>query len=82
MTGDAPPAFHVMARPTGALCNLACEYCYFLSKELLYPGSSFRMSDEVLRTYIEQVLASHRAPEVTVAWQGGEPTLQKPRSVA
>ena len=35
----APLAFHVMAKPTGAVCNLDCEYCFFLSKEMLYPGS-------------------------------------------
>ena len=23
---DAPPAFHVMAKPTGAQCNLDCAY--------------------------------------------------------
>ena len=40
----APPAFHVMAKPTGAVCNLDCEYCFFLSKEMLYPGSRFRMA--------------------------------------
>ncbi len=34
-----------------------------------------RMSDATLETYIRQLLESHRAPEVTVAWQGGEPTL-------
>ena len=71
----APPAFHVMAKPTGAICNLDCEYCFFLSKELLYPGSRFRMADELLETYIRQLIEAHRAPEVTVAWQGGEPTL-------
>jgi hypothetical protein len=27
-------AFHVMAKPTGAVCNLDCEYCFFLSKEM------------------------------------------------
>src|SRR4051812_26439354 len=27
----APSAFHVMAKPTGAVCNLDCEYCFFLS---------------------------------------------------
>ena len=27
----APLAFHVMAKPTGAICNLDCEYCFFLS---------------------------------------------------
>jgi uncharacterized protein len=33
------------------------------------------MTDEVLEAYIQQLLAAHRTPEVTVAWQGGEPTL-------
>ena len=33
------PAFHVMAKPTGARCNLRCDYCFFLEKERLYPGS-------------------------------------------
>ncbi|MEI6624294.1 MAG: anaerobic sulfatase maturase [Actinomycetes bacterium] len=72
---SAPPSFHVLAKPTGAICNLDCSYCFFLSKEDLYPGSPFRMSDELLDEYIRQLLESHRTPEVTVAWQGGEPTL-------
>jgi uncharacterized protein len=46
-----------------------------LDKEELYPNSNFRMSDEVLETYIRQLIESHKTPEVTVAWQGGEPTL-------
>jgi uncharacterized protein len=70
-----PPRFHVMAKPTGAVCNLACSYCFFLDKEELYPGSGFRMEDEVLQRYVEQLIASHRADTVTFAWQGGEPTL-------
>jgi uncharacterized protein len=70
-----PPAFHLLAKPTGAICNLACEYCFFLSKEALYPGSTFHMTDQMLETYIRQLVESHRVPEVTVAWQGGEPTL-------
>jgi uncharacterized protein len=72
---NAPPAFHLLAKPTGAICNLDCQYCFFLAKEQLYPGSKFRMADEVLETYIQQLLESHQTPEVTVAWQGGEPTL-------
>ncbi|MFN8523276.1 MAG: anaerobic sulfatase maturase [Chloroflexota bacterium] len=73
--GAAPPAFHVLAKPTGAICNLDCKYCFFLSKEALYPGSRFRMTDEVLEAYVRQVIESHQTPEVTIAWQGGEPTL-------
>lgn len=74
--GDAPAAFHVMAKPTGAICNLDCEYCFFLSKEMLYPGSRFRMAAGLQETYIRQLLEAHAgAPEVVVAWQGGEPTM-------
>ena len=72
---DAPPAFHLLAKPTGAVCNLDCAYCFFLSKEMLYPGSRFRMADDLLELYIRQLIESHRTPEVTIAWQGGEPTL-------
>jgi len=72
---NAPPAYHILAKPTGATCNLDCEYCFFLSKEMLYPGSRFRMADDLLETYIRQLIESHRTPEVMVAWQGGEPTL-------
>ena len=64
-----------MAKPTGSACNLHCDYCFFLKKEKLYPGSSFRMSDEVHESYIRQLLEAHQVPQVTIAWQGGEPTL-------
>ncbi|MCM2465433.1 anaerobic sulfatase maturase [Methanoculleus oceani] len=73
--GEVPLAFHVMAKPTGARCNLDCAYCFFLKKEQLYPDSNFRMTDEVMEEYIRQTLEGHRVPEVTIAWQGGEPTL-------
>ena len=67
--------FHVLAKPTGAVCNLDCKYCFFLSKEMLYPGSRFRMADELLEEYIRQLMQSQKIPEVTVSWQGGEPTM-------
>ena len=70
-----PPRIHVLAKPSGATCNLACSYCFFLDKELLYPNSKFRMSEETLDVYIRQLIETHRSSEVTVAWQGGEPTL-------
>ena len=71
----APPAFHMLSKPTGAACNLDCKYCFFLSKDMLYPNDRMRMSNEILEGYIKQLLESHRTPTVTVAWQGGEPTL-------
>jgi uncharacterized protein len=71
----ALPGFHLLAKPSGSACNLGCKYCYFLSKKSLYPGSSFRMSEELLETYIRQYIEAQKNPQVTIAWQGGEPTL-------
>lgn len=67
--------FQIIAKPTGATCNLDCKYCYFLSKEILYPESTFRMSEEVLNEYIKQLFELHDGAGVNINWQGGEPTL-------
>jgi len=72
-----PPRFHLLAKPSGSTCNIDCTYCFFLSKEALYPNSRSRMSQETLDSYIRQLLEAHDTPEVTVAWQGGEPTLMR-----
>ena len=72
---SAPPAFHILSKPRGAICNLDCSYCFFLTKEMLYPNSNFRMSDETLESYIKQTIEGHQTPEVMISWQGGEPTL-------
>lgn len=69
-------AFHVMAKPIGPRCNLRCAYCFYLEKDHLYPGErSFRMSDETLESFIRQYIEAQEVPEVSFAWQGGEPTL-------
>jgi uncharacterized protein len=73
-----PPAFHVMLKPRGSICNLGCAYCYYLSKERLYPGSGFCMPDEVLEAFTRQYIAAQRVPEATFGWQGGEPLLMGP----
>jgi len=69
-------AFHVMTKPIGPVCNLNCRYCFYLEKRGLYPGKSrFRMTDDVLESYIRQYIEAQDVPEVAFAWQGGEPTL-------
>lgn len=69
-------SFHVMTKPIGPICNLDCKYCFYLEKEKLFPeNENFRMSDEVLETYIRDCIAHQTAPEISFAWQGGEPTL-------
>ncbi|MCE5241474.1 anaerobic sulfatase maturase [bacterium] len=70
-----PPSFHLMAKPAGAACNLNCAYCFFLKKSALYPDGPARMSDAVLESYLRQTIQAQQVPLVTIAWQGGEPTL-------
>ena len=68
--------FHVMTKPIGPICNLDCKYCYYLEKEALYPPRHvFRMSDDVLESYVSQYIAAQPGNEIEFAWQGGEPTL-------
>src|SRR4051794_26353322 len=72
----SPRPFHVMTKPIGPICNLDCKYCFYLEKEKLYPDkSNWRMSDEVLDSYIRQYIESQPVPQINFAWQGGEPTL-------
>ena len=68
--------FHVMTKPIGPICNLDCEYCFYLKKEDLYPETkSFRMTDEVLENYVRGYIEAQPTNEVVFAFQGGEPTL-------
>ncbi|XHR30431.1 MAG: anaerobic sulfatase maturase [Chthoniobacteraceae bacterium] len=69
-------AFHVMTKPIGPICNLGCRYCFYLEKEKLFGANErFRMSGEVLEAYVRQYIEAQEGPEITFAWQGGEPTL-------
>ena len=49
--------------------QLDCEYCFFLSKDELYPGQRFPDDAEVHEA------AQRGNPEVVFAFQGGEPTM-------
>ena len=74
----SPPLepFQVMAKPSGAACNLDCRYCFYLGKEALFGGESpQRMSDEVLEAYVRQRCENHPGSPILFTWQGGEPTL-------
>ncbi|WP_426617298.1 anaerobic sulfatase maturase [Raoultella sp. R2A007] len=68
---------HVMAKPTGSVCNIDCTYCFYLEKEALYPerNTHWQMSDETLERYIRQHIDAQAGDSVTFAWQGGEPTM-------
>jgi len=67
---------HVVAKPIGPVCNLKCEYCFYLEKEALFEGGEQnRMTDDVLRAFIGGYISSQPTPVVGFVWQGGEPTL-------
>lgn len=81
MNHPAPPPgrtfpFSVVAKPTGATCNLDCTYCFYLSKDLLYPNITSMMSVDVLDNYIRQVVESAPDSGAQLVWQGGEPTMR------
>ncbi len=70
------PAINILAKPIGPVCNLACQYCYYLDKKRHFPERhKFRMTDEVLETYIRRYIEAEDGPQVSFYWQGGEPTL-------
>jgi uncharacterized protein len=64
-----------MIKPRGPICNLACEYCYYLPKTRLYPNSNFRMSPRLLEDFTRQMFAAQPGLQADFTWQGGEPTL-------
>jgi len=66
----------VVAKPIGPLCNLNCEYCFYLEKQALFGADEkYRMPEKVLSTFINKYIASQPTPVVEFVWQGGEPTL-------
>jgi len=71
-----PQGIHVVVKPIGPVCNLNCEYCFYLEKQALFgPDEKYRMSDDVLSAFISNYVKSQPTPIVEFVWQGGEPTL-------
>lgn len=65
----------VLVKPAGPDCNLACTYCFYSGRSSLFPeASAHRMSEAVLEEVVRQVM-EQSGPEVSIGWQGGEPTL-------
>jgi uncharacterized protein len=68
--------FQIFVKPAGAICNLDCHYCYYLQRELLYPGTeSFHMPGDLLEEYIVQQIEITPGPVINFFWHGGEPTI-------
>lgn len=69
-----PSSVTLMIKPVGALCNLDCHYCYYLPTKDVYDGVEHKMRLDVLEAVFAGYLP-RAADEVTICWQGGEPTL-------
>ena len=68
---------YVMLKPTGAHCNLACKYCYYLEKNKLYPTAQRHlMSDEILEQFTREYIEAQTMNQVLFTWHGGEPLLR------
>lgn len=70
---------YLLAKPAGARCNLACDYCYYLEKSRLYADGERVMSDRVLDKFIHDYIAAQTTPQVLFTWHGGE-ALMRPLS--
>lgn len=71
---------YIMTKPIGAVCNLACEYCYYLEKGKLYTDSKNQvMSEELLEKFTQEYIESQTTQEIMFTWHGGE-TLMRPLS--
>jgi len=72
-----PRGIHVLAKPMGPVCQIKCDYCFYLEKRALFgQGEDYRMPDDVLAAYTAQYVRSQPTPEVEFVWHGGEPTLR------
>lgn len=72
---SGPLAFNIMLKPAGSLCNLDCQYCYYLDKSEIYAGRKPRMSLEDLEKVVRAYIEANDVPEVTFNWHGGEPLV-------
>ena len=74
--GPVPRITSLLIKPASAVCNLDCEYCFYLDREAdpysALPGR--RMTLETLERLVDTYLF-YSFPNSVFAFQGGEPTL-------
>ncbi len=69
------PSIHIMLKPASGLCNLRCKYCFYADETQKREVASYgRMSLDTLRNVLKKTLEESEK-QVTIAFQGGEPTL-------
>ncbi|WP_044123378.1 anaerobic sulfatase-maturation protein [Hallella bergensis] len=71
---------YIMLKPVGAHCNMACDYCYYLEKSMLYAQVPRHvMSEELLERFTKEYIESQTMNQVLFTWHGGE-TMMRPVS--
>jgi uncharacterized protein len=66
-----------MAKPAGPMCNMDCEYCYYLEKSELYAGrKGYKMPEDLLEHFIDEYINCQTSPFVQFTWHGGEALLR------
>src|SRR5436190_23045079 len=74
--GPPPRITSLLIKPASAVCNLDCEYCFYLDRDAdpykALPAR--RMTAETLERIVDTYLF-YSYPAGAFAFQGGEPTL-------
>ncbi len=67
--------FSIMVKVCGSRCNMDCDYCYYIEKDLLYAGRKLQMREDTLEHLIKTHIEAQPHNNVEFVWHGGEPTL-------
>ena len=59
---------YVMLKPVGSVCNLACEYCYYLEKRCIRSKESHQESNCWKNS---SKIGCQTMPQVLFTWHGG-----------
>ena len=75
-SGPVPRITSLLIKPASAVCNLDCEYCFYLDRAAdPYPARpGRRMTVDTLERLVDTYLF-YSYPNSVLAFQGGEPTL-------
>jgi len=76
VTGAVPRITSLLIKPASAVCNLDCEYCFYLDRDAdpYKELPARRMTHDTLERLVDSYLF-YSYPASTFAFQGGEPTL-------
>lgn len=69
-----PLRFNMMFKPIGSVCNLNCNYCYYLDKAKMYSDNSV-MSLDLIEKIIKEYIQINDNEQIVFDWHGGEPLL-------